>query len=66
MTLHPYSYYTKPEEWQTCYTKHSADGESPTLCYEDLIDTIVDLYDKLAKLEARLDQEDSYRYEQND
>jgi hypothetical protein len=52
MTLHPYSYYTKPEEWQTCYTKHSEDRESPTLCYEDLIDTIVDLYEKIAKLEA--------------
>ena len=66
MTAKPWYYYSNSEEYQNCYDIHSDDGFSPRLDYNQLISTIVDLYDKIAKLEARLDQQDDYQEEQND
>lgn len=66
MTIKPWYYYDKPEEYRNCYKKHSEDGESPELDYGELISTIVDLYDKIAKLEARLDKQDDYQQEQQE
>ncbi len=44
--------------------KFRGDDDSPELDYEELVSTIVDLYDKIAKLEARLDEQDDYYAEQ--
>ena len=66
MTVKPWYYYNKPEEYQHCYENHSKDGNSPELDYEELISTVVDLYDKIAKLEARLDEQEDYRNEQQE
>ena len=66
MTIKPWHYYNNSEEYQNCYDKHSDDGESPELDYEELISTIVDLYDKIAKLEVRLDKQVDYQQEQQE
>lgn len=58
MAIRPWYYYDKSNEYRECYNKHSEDGESPKLDYDELISTIVDLYDKITKLEARLDKQD--------
>jgi hypothetical protein len=57
MTIKPYYFYTKSDEYREYYTKHSEDGDSPILDYDQLIDTIVDLYDKIAKLETQINTE---------
>jgi hypothetical protein len=61
-----YFYHAQTEEYQACWRLHSDDGISPELDYNELICTIVDLYKKIAELEARLDKQEEYQQEQND
>ena len=59
-------YHEQVEEYKNCWRRHSEDGVSPELDYNELISTIVTLYDKIAELEKRLDKQDEYQQEQND
>lgn len=59
-------FHEQTEEYQACWKRHSDDGVSPELDYNELISTIVDLHNKVAELEARLDKQEEYQQEQND
>ena len=59
-------FHEQSEEYKQCWIRHSNDGFSPELDYNELIFTIVSLYDKIADLERRLDKQEEYQQEQND
>ena len=45
-------------EWWDCYYMLSEDGISPKLDYNQLISTIVKLYDRISDLEMKLEEKD--------
>lgn len=45
------------EEWWDCYYMHSEDGISPKLDYEQLISTIMKLYNRISDLEEQLNEQ---------
>lgn len=59
-------YHEQAEEYKKCWRNHSADGVSPELDYNELICTIINLYDKIAELEKQLDKQDEYQQEQQE
>lgn len=63
MTCEPTDQYfhKQIEEYQKCWRRHSNDGVSPELDYNELISTIINLSDKIAELEKRLDKQEEYK-----
>jgi hypothetical protein len=56
-------------EKELCFSRYNDmenGDDTETICYPSLIHIITELYDKIAKLESRLDKQDDYQQEQQE